>query len=132
MNIYDVFQQALREEYNKGVTQEELGRRAGISQQHVNRLLNGRSSFANLKLETMLKLLPKAKINIADMNIVNNGTNSGVIGINNESSSPAAAADAERMRAGLLQGIIDLDIEDSVKVTFLRFVRDFGKKQAEE
>lgn len=127
MNIYDAFQQALRDEYNKGATQEELGRRAGISQQHVNRLLNGRSSFANLKLDTMLKLLPKAKINVADMNIVNNGTNSGVIGINNESPPHANSDEAEAFRARLLQSIIDLDIDDATKVTFLRFVRDFDK-----
>jgi len=127
MNIYDVFQQALREEYNKGVTQEELGRRAGISQQHVNRLLNGRSSFANLKLETMLKLLPKAKINVADMNIVNNGTNSGVIGINNESPPHANSDEAEAFRSDLLRSIIDMDIEDSAKVAILRHVSNYGK-----
>ena len=129
MDIYDAFRQALREEYDKGATQEELGKRGGISQQHVNRLLNGRSSFANLKLETMLKLLPKAKINVADMNIVNNGSNSGVIGINNESSSTAPTEEAEKLRSGLMQSIIDLDIDDSAKVAILRLLNNYGKKQ---
>ena len=64
MNVYDSCRQALKKEYEKDVTQNELGKRAGISQAHINRLLNGDSSFANLKFETLLKLLPCIRITL--------------------------------------------------------------------
>lgn len=127
MNIYDSCRQALKEQYDKGITQQEIGRRAGISQQHVNRLLNGRSSFANLKMETMLKLLPNASITVGDMSIVNNGTNSGVIGITQEPSK-LCAGEIETFRAALIMELIELEIEMSAKDVVLRAVRNFRRR----
>ena len=127
MNIYDSCRQALKEEYAKGITQEELGKRAGISHAHINRLLNGRSSFANLKMETMLKLLPNASITVGDMSIVNNGTNSGVIGITQEPSK-LCAGEIENFRAALIMELIELEIEMSAKDVVLRTIRNFRRR----
>lgn len=127
MNIYDSCQEALKVEYAKGVTQEDLAKRAGISQSHINRLLNGRSSFKDIKLETMLKLLPQASVSVGDLQIINNGTNTGVIGITTTPSS-ACAGEIEHFRSGLIMELIDLEIETAAKDTVLRTVRNFRRQ----
>lgn len=127
MDIYESCRLALKEEYAKGVTQIELGRRAGISQTHINRLLNGRSSFATLKMETMLKLLPMAKITVGDMHVINNGENHGYIG--GVMEAPAiCAGEIEAFRSGVIMEIIELDIEMAAKDTVLRIIRNYRRR----
>lgn len=71
-------------------------------------------------------VLREIMIKQRDMKIVNNGTNSGVIGIKHETNP--CAGEVEAFRSALLQGIIDLEIDDAAKVIILRFVRDFRRK----
>ena len=74
----------------------------------------------------MLKLLPNSSITVGDMSIVNNGSNAQVIRVN-QGSSNLCAGEIETFRSGLLQGVIDLEIDDATKVIVLRFVRDFRR-----
>lgn len=129
MNIYDTCREALKVEYAKGITQAELGKRAGISHAHVNRLLNGRSSFATLKMETMLKLLPMAKITVGDMHVINNGENHGYIGGVMEAPEVyLPGGEAEAFRSGVIMEIIDLEIEMAAKDAVLRVLRNYRRR----
>jgi transcriptional regulator with XRE-family HTH domain len=135
MNIYDLLRQALKAEYDKNnTTQEALGERAGISQQHINRLLSGRSSFANLKFETLLKLLPGIRITLDGSPVhghFQNVNGNGNIVAGHDAHATTCAAEIESFRSGLVMEIIALDIELAAKDQVLRLVRDFRKQRQE-
>ncbi len=141
MCIDDICREALREEYDKGTTQADLGKRAGISHAHVNRLLNGRSTFSNLKLETMLKLLPQASITLSGSQVINNGSNHGIVAAsahgnsivanNGGSHQDASPCQLESFRAALIMELLNLEIDPASLTEVLRAVRSFpseGKK----
>lgn len=133
MDIYNLCRVALKEEYAKGITQEELGKRAGISHAHVNRLLNGRSSFATLKLETLLKLLPSARLAVGSPlhggNIQSvNGNGNIIAGRDAHANTPLCAEEIESFRSALIMELIELDIEISAKDQVLRLVRNFRRQ----
>ncbi len=59
---YSNLQQKLRDERNSGETNQTMADKAGISQSHMNRLLNGDAGqIGSLKFDTVLKLFPEIK-----------------------------------------------------------------------
>lgn len=133
MDIYESCRQALKEEYAKGATQEELARRAGISQTHINRLLNGRSSFATLKLETLLKLLPSAQLAVGSplhgVGIQSVSGTGNIVAGRDAHATPLCAEEIESFRSALIMELIELDIEITAKDQVLRLVRNFRRRQ---
>lgn len=139
MDIYTQLRAYLQAEYDKGATDQAIASRLGCSQQQVNNLRNGKRSFAKMHLETLLRLFPRLAISLGGVplhgspaaavtglgNIVAGGDANG----NHIALPPdACAGEIEAFRAGLIQGIIDIDVDDAAKVVFLRFVRDYGRK----
>lgn len=137
MDIYDSCRQALKKEYDKDVTQDELGKRAGISQAHINRLLNGDSSFAKLKLETLLKLLPGIRVTLdgSPLHVGQRVSGNGNIVAGRDAHAPApapaaapCAAEVEAFRAALVMELIEMDIDITAKDQVLRLVRRFSRE----
>ena len=62
MDICEMIREKLLTLWRDGVSQQEIADKAQISQQHMNRLINGKSPISALKLETVLRLFPKAKL----------------------------------------------------------------------
>ena len=139
MDIYTQLREILRSEYERGATDQEIADRLGCSQQQVNNLRNGRRTFAKMRLETLLKLFPKLSIALEGVPLHGqpttaiNGHVNIISGRDSNGNSVTISgqefcqAELERLRSGLLQSIIDLDIEDSAKVAILRHVSNYGK-----
>lgn len=64
MNIYEQISEALHKEWKEGATQQEIADRAGLTNAHINNLLSGKRKIESMKLETLLKLFPKVKIDL--------------------------------------------------------------------
>jgi len=61
--LEDLLREAIRKECRK-TTQQEVAARAGISQTHINGLLNGRRSVNKMSIDTLEKLFPDIKISL--------------------------------------------------------------------
>ena len=138
MDIYTQLREILQAEYDRGATDQEIAGRLGISQQQVNRLRNGARSFDKMRLETLLKLFPKLSL-VLNGNTLHGPSVSNINGHGNiissrdangnqiNLSSTSQEEQTEKFRSGLMQGIIDLDIDDASKVAILRFLDLFKR-----
>ncbi|MDD4818154.1 MAG: helix-turn-helix transcriptional regulator [Victivallaceae bacterium] len=63
MNIYEKIYNELRAEYSeRGMTQQEIARIAGVHQVSVGRYLNNADNIKSMRLETLFSLFPDADI----------------------------------------------------------------------
>ena len=140
MDIYTQLKQVLEEEYLRGATDQEIADRLGCSQTQVNNLRNGKRSFSKMRLETLLKLFPKLSIALDGVALhgnaigtVNGNGNNIVTAHDSQgnvfhiSGKEFCREEIESFRAKLLQSIIEMDIDDTVKVAILRHVSNHGK-----
>ncbi len=74
MNIYEQISEALHKEWKEGATQQEIADRAGVTNQHINNLLSGKRKIESMKLETLLKLFPKVKIDLTGAQFAGNNS----------------------------------------------------------
>jgi transcriptional regulator with XRE-family HTH domain len=144
MDIYTELRNFLQTEYAKGATDQEIADRLGCSQQQVNHLRNGKRSFSKMRLETLLKLFPKLSIALDGVALhgnaigtVNGNGNNIVTAHDSQGNVFHLTTDGnlcqdevESFRGSLLQGVLDLDIDDTSKVAILRFVRDHDRAAA--
>ena len=125
MTIFEQLQSILKAQRAHGTTNQEIAERVGLSQAHVNRLLNGSPNvIASVKFGTILKLFPGI--------ICLKEPNDGQISQNN---SPGAAAsiggDAvatfsakSSVKQELLSMILDNnELDDASKVKFLKVLK---------
>ncbi len=61
--LEQLIKDAIRKECRK-TTQQEVAERAGISQTHINGLLNGRKSVKKMSIDTLARLFPDLKISL--------------------------------------------------------------------
>ncbi|MDY0176188.1 MAG: helix-turn-helix transcriptional regulator [Lentisphaeria bacterium] len=134
MDIYKQLRDLLQHEYARGATDQEIADRLGCSGQQINRLRNGKRSFAKMRLETVLKLFPKLSIALdgipihgAAVTAITNGNGNIVAGRDAHAYAGRCTDEIEAFRSGLMQGLIDIELDDSAKVQMLRFIRDFSK-----
>lgn len=59
----ELIKQAIRKECKK-TTQQDVASRAGISQTHVNGLLNGRREINKMSIDTLSRLFPGMKLTL--------------------------------------------------------------------
>lgn len=143
MDIYTQLKQVLEEEYLRGATDQEIADRLGCSRAQVNNLRNGTRSFSKMRLETLLKLFPKLSIALDGValhgnaiGMVNGNGNNIVTAHDSQgnvfhiSGKEFYQDEIESFRSSLLQGVLDLDIDDTSKVAILRFVRDHDRAPA--
>ena len=61
--LEESIKEAIRKECRK-TTQQEVAARAGISQTHINGLLNGRKAISKMSIDTLTRLFPDLKISL--------------------------------------------------------------------
>ena len=82
MDLYEKIITALKEEYEKGATYQEMAEKYGLSYSYLRELLLGIKPVGRMSLDFFFKLFPHATVAIHDSivaPVINNGTNSGVI-----------------------------------------------------
>lgn len=99
----------------------------GISQQYLNRLLNGTRPVSGLTIETVQKMFPRATFNLNGdgVNAANSGTVHGVVGLNSgtvNTSAPAVASESFRLR--VLEAVIGLDIPADALQIVLKTIKE--------
>lgn len=123
MDIFKKLQAELRRMRSEGATNEELGRRAGVSHAHINRLLNGDSEkFEKLSLGTALRLFPDLARLLEDSGritqTVTNVRDSKISQTATTSPGLSSLADSVLCADGLC---------DSCRVRVLRLIREAAK-----
>ena len=64
MEILENLRQIIMDKYAKGMTDQQIADELGCSHQQINHLRNGNRSFANMRLETLLRLFPNMRITL--------------------------------------------------------------------
>ena len=67
MDILENLRQIIMDKYAKGMTDQQIADELGCSHQQINHLRNGNRSFANMRLETLLRLFPNMLITLDGM-----------------------------------------------------------------
>jgi len=98
MDIFQYFQQRLRELRDSGLTNREIAEKAGVTHSHINRMLNKDTSFIEtVGLRTLVRLFP----DIFEMILCQSGqtaiANGGSVAINGNNNIVATLA-AEKQR----------------------------------
>lgn len=124
MDIYEEIRSLLREEWENGATQQQIADRAGVTNPYINKLLAGKRKVSAIKLETLFKLFPEAKLtlrNVGNRSIGNGNTitNARVQSDNNF----LPGSEAESFRRKVIDAMIDLDISDADRSKVLKAVK---------
>lgn len=124
MDIYQEIQDRLKNERDKGATQNEMSNRTGLGQSHISRLLDskrGSDQMKRLGLETFFKLFPNARIDFGDG--VSAGGNRSVNNCNLNNSKVVTGDGTQEgtieSAASLLRRLMsskELDAETKVKI----------------
>ena len=61
MDVFARLIDELKNERGKGVTNQMMADRCGVSQQHINKLLNGKASLQKLNFGAVLNLFPRVR-----------------------------------------------------------------------
>lgn len=106
MNVCDQFKSALLEEQRRGMTQEQIATKHGVSQQTVSRMLRASSTCEGTTLGLVSKMFPSATLNL-------NG-NGGItqvasnVKVNQQSINLGKSAEAYKQEA--IAAMIQLDL----------------------
>ena len=119
---------ALHEMCDGKPNQEEIAKSLGISRPYLNRLLNKKRPIDGITLRALMKLFPRATLNLNGYTVVadNSGTNHGVVGVNNGTVNGviSSSASAEDFRNKALKVLCDLDIPPDALVKVLKTIKD--------
>ena len=120
MNIADEIQKKIRQELDAGATQKELGKKYGMTQGNISRILSGTHTVS---FDTLERMFPNATINLHGDPVVatNSGINNGVVGVNNGSLQQSSA---EAFRDRAIRAILDLDLPPEVSILILKTLKD--------
>lgn len=136
MDIYTQLRNLLQQKYLQGATDQEIADQLNCSSQHVNRLRNGKRSFSNMRLATILKLFPGLQVTLdgSPLHVGQRVSGNGNIVAGRDAHAPApapaatpCAAEIEAFRAALVMELIELDIDITAKDQVLRLVRRFDR-----
>jgi len=126
MTLDQQIESILRTMYDAGKTQEDIGRAFHISQQYVQRLLSGQRKISGLTVKVLMKMFPKATLNINGNNIVGDisGVNQVVVGDNGTINGTPPVASAEDFRNKAMKSLLDLEISPDALVKVLKTIKD--------
>ena len=125
MNIAQTVFETLRQEYDSGMTQEEVAAKHHVRHSQMQPILSGKRSAGGLRIETLDRMFPNATINL---NGNGNSTITQVasnVKVNTQSiNSGAAHGSAEQARTRIIAALIPLDIPPESLQTVLRTINE--------
>ena len=125
MNIAQTVFETLRQEYDSGMTQEEVAAKHHVRHSQMQPILSGKRSAGGLRIETLDRMFPNATINL---NGNGNSTITQVasnVKVNTQSiNSGAAHGSAEQARTRIIAALIPLDIPPESLQAVLRAINE--------
>lgn len=126
MNLAEQIEDALRQQQRQGKTQTEMSEMNGISQSHIQRILsNPENKIKGLKVETLMKMFPRATLNLngdGNNTITQVASNVKVNTQNITHGSPPGSAEQARTR--IIAALIPLDIPPESLQAVLRTINE--------
>ena len=101
MDIFGKLVEELKRERDAGVTNQAMADRCGVSQQHINKLLNGKASLQKLRFGAVLNLFPHIRrlLEGDSQSISISNSPSSAAAINGTASAGGAEATIARIMA---------------------------------
>lgn len=126
MSLAETVYQTLRQEWDSGLTQEEVAEKHNIKHGQVQPILSGKRSAGGLHLDTFDRMFPNATFNLNGdgVNAANSGTVHGVVGLNSGTVNTSAPAASESFRLRVLEAVIDLDIPSDALQIVLKTIKE--------
>ena len=135
MNLAEQIEDALRQQQRQGKTQTEMSELNGISQSHIQRILsNPETKIKGLKVETLMRMFPRATLNLnGDTSLTQNGANN--VGVNNgtlkqtaPSYSQAQIREAvEAFRHRVSDSLLNIDIPPDALLKVLKTIKELAQ-----
>ena len=125
MNIADQTRDFLLKEYSDGMKQTEMAKLHDVSQQYICRLLSGKRSCGDITLKTLMKMFPRATLNLngdGNNTITQVASNVKVNTQNITNGSPPGFAEQARTR--IIAALIPLDIPPESLQAVLRTINE--------
>ena len=127
MSISRSVYETLNQEYQSGMTQEEVAAKHHVRQGQIQKLLSNARSADGLLLKTLDKMFPNASINLyGDNNIMQTASNVSVRNGSVNTISMNSGAAAEQIRARIIAALIPLDIQPDALQTVLRAINELN------
>lgn len=132
MTIEEQIRKILETENADGLTKEEIGKKHSVDSSYVGRLLNGERKYSGITIETLMKMFPRATLNMnGDASLTLNGTNNGVVGVNIGTGNAAPPLDqaqiktaVDAFRHAVIDALIGLDIPPDALAVVLRTIKE--------
>lgn len=125
MNIAQTVFETLRQEYDSGMTQEEVAAKHHVRHSQMQPILSGKRSAGGLRIETLDRMFPNATINLngnGNSTITQVASNVKVNTQNINNGSPPGSAEQARTR--IIAALIPLDIPPESLQTVLRTINE--------
>ena len=125
MNIAQTVFETLRQEYDSGMTQEEVAAKHHVRHSQMQPILSGKRSAGGLRIETLDRMFPNATINLngnGNSTITQGASN---VKVNTQSINNATApGSAEQARSRIIAALIPLDIPPESLQAVLRTINE--------
>lgn len=125
MNIAQTVFETLRQEYDSGMTQEEVAAKHHVRHSQMQPILSGKRSAGGLRIETLDRMFPNATINL---NGNGNSTITQVasnVKVNTQSiNNGSPPGSAEQARTRIIAALIPLDIPPESLQAVLRTINE--------
>ena len=118
----------LKELWKGGLTQDELSRKTGISRSYLGHILSGKQPVKNPTIDLLLKVFPRATVNLTgDVRQINTGQSGGVNaqninGHNFFAADRTAAVSDYRLKA--MDAVLALDLPPDAMQAILRALKE--------
>ena len=125
MNIAQTVFETLRQEYDSGMTQEEVAAKHHVRHSQMQPILSGKRSAGGLRIETLDRMFPNATINLngnGNNTITQVASNVKVNTQNITHGSPPGSAEQARTR--IIAALIPLDIPPESLQAVLRTINE--------
>lgn len=125
MNIAQTVFETLRQEYDSGMTQEEVAAKHHVRHSQMQPILSGKRSAGGLRIETLDRMFPNATINL---NGNGNSTITQVasnVKVNTQSiNNGSPPGSVEQARSRIIAALIPLDIPPESLQAVLRTINE--------